>query len=49
MSRYGDYLVLGSIILNATAMLTYSYQGHWLQACYWFGALCINLSLLGMR
>jgi hypothetical protein len=47
--RYGDYIVALSITLNASAMIAYSWQGHWLQACYWLGALCINLSLLGMK
>jgi len=49
MSRYGDYIVLCSITLNASAMLAYAWQGHWWQTTYWFGALCINLSLLGMK
>jgi hypothetical protein len=47
--RYGDWLVCASITLNAGSMLAYAYQGFWLNAGYWFGALCINLSLLGMR
>ena len=49
MTRYGDYIVICSVTLNASAMLAYGWQGHWLQACYWRGALLINLSLLGMR
>ena len=49
MSRYGDYILCLSITLNASMLLAYAWQGFYAQACYWFGALCINISLLQMR
>lgn len=49
MTRYGDYLVMCSATLNASALLAYAWQGHWLNVLYWTGALCINLSLIWMR
>ena len=47
--RWGDYILCVSMTLNGSMAVTYAYQGHYAQACYWVSALGINLSLLWMR
>ena len=42
----GDYVVAGTVTLNACAMLAYAAPGHWLKAWYWAAALQINVSIL---
>lgn len=49
MTRYGDYIVMTSMTLNACAGCAYAYQGHWPQVLYWSAAFCLNLSLLWMQ
>lgn len=47
--RWGDYILCVSIVLNSSMVLAYLFQGFYAQACYWAGALTINLSLLWQR
>lgn len=49
MMRYGDYVVFISVILNASAMVLYAYQGHWAQAGYWLAALQLNFWIIWMK
>ncbi len=49
MMRWGDYILCVSIILNSSMVLAYLAQGFYAQACYWAGALTINLSLLWQK
>jgi hypothetical protein len=47
--RLGDYVLCLSMVLNASQIIAYAYQGHWAQSAYWFAALQLNLSLLWMK
>lgn len=47
--RLGDYIICVNLVLNASAMAAYAWQGHYAQAWYWFAALNLNASLLWMR
>jgi len=45
----GDYFVLILIALNASAAISYGWQGYPLMAFYWFAAFQLNCTLLLMR
>jgi drug/metabolite transporter (DMT)-like permease len=45
----GDRLSLVLIVFYAVLLLVYVYEGHLWKALYWFGALCIVLSVWGMK
>lgn len=47
--RLGDWIVCVSLSLNVLALVAYAWQGYWLNALYFFGAMLINASLIGMR
>ena len=50
MVRYGDYIVLLSMTLNASACLAYLAQGYYWPSLYWAAAFTINLTVLkGLR
>jgi drug/metabolite transporter (DMT)-like permease len=45
----GDRLSLVLVVFYAVLLLVYGYEGHWWKMLYWFGALCIVLSVWGMK
>ena len=45
----GDRLSLILIVIYAVLLVVYVYEGHLWKALYWFGALCIVLSVWGMK
>lgn len=47
--RYGDYILMVSMALNASMSVTYLAQGHYRQAGYWFACLQLNYWLMGMK
>lgn len=47
--RLGDYVVVVSMALNASAMVAYAAQGQWRNAGYWFAALQLNYWVMGMK
>lgn len=46
--RYGDWVVMASLILNIVSMVAYGWQSHWTYVMYFLGAACINGSLILM-
>ena len=46
--RFGDYVLVVAMTLNASMAILYAYQGHWRQSGYWFAALQLNYWLMRM-
>lgn len=46
---WGDYIVLASASLNIACMIAYALQRLWPNVLYFFGAACINCSIVIMR
>ena len=46
---WGDWLVLGNMVLNAGRVVLYAAQGQWRNAGYWAAALQLNFWLMKMR